>query len=186
MTDDTDVTELLEAACRGDSRAADELLPVVYGQLRELARSQLRGERADHTLQATALVHEAYVRLVGQRTAGWDNRAQFLAVAAKAMRRILVDHARARAAVKRGRREPGATLDEVVDRLECSAPDLLLLDEALRDLARVDARKASVVELRFFAGLTMPEVAAAMQVPLRTVTRDWTFAKAWLYERLRP
>ncbi|HPF37705.1 MAG TPA: sigma-70 family RNA polymerase sigma factor [Phycisphaerae bacterium] len=181
MSSPGDVTQLLEAASSGNSEAVDQLLPLVYDELRRIASDYLSRERSDHTLQPTALVHEAYLRLVNQRTAGWNDRAQFFGVAAKAMRRILVDRARMHKAAKRG----GASarkleLDEAVASFEERALDLVALDEALKKLAEFDERKARVVELRFFGGLSAPEAAKVLNCPLRTIERDWTTAKAWL------
>lgn len=167
-----------------DTRAA-ALLPTVYNELRRLAALYLRRERSDHTLQPTALVHEAFLRLFRQHTDGWRNRREFVRIAAQAMRRVLVDHARLRQSVKRG--GPGAQrqpLDEAVAAFEASAGDLVGLDECLELLADVDPRKCQVVELRFFAGLSVEETADALGVSVRAVERDWTLAKAWLRAQL--
>lgn len=160
--------------------AVHEMWPVVYDELRRLAADFLYSERRDHTLDPTALVHEAYVRLIRQRTAGWSDRTQFFSVAAKIMRRVLVDHARSHRAAKRGGGRPTTALDEAVDCFEARAVNLVALDGALEALAKVDVRKAKVVELRFFGGLALEEVAELLHVSLRTVERDWTLAKAWL------
>lgn len=162
----------------------DRLLPVVYDELRSLASMFLGHERANHTLQPTALVHEAYMRLIGQRSVGWKDRAQFFAAAATVMRRILVDHARAQKALKRGGGRAQTPLDEAVAVFEERAVDLVALDEALSRLAEMDERKARVVELRFFGGLTVAETAKVVDAPLRTVEREWTLAKAWLKAEL--
>jgi RNA polymerase sigma factor (TIGR02999 family) len=175
-----DVTRLLEAAAGGSRSAIDELLPVVYEELRRMAAAQLNSERAEHTLQATALVHEAYLKLVDQRTAGGTSRAQFFGVAAQAMRRVLVDHARGRGRVKRGGGRGKTALDEAVVMLEERAEDLVALDEALGRLAAIDPQKGRVVELRFFAGFSAQETADLLGLSLRTVERDWTMARAWL------
>ncbi len=175
-----DVTRLLGELGAGSQEAVDALLPLVYAELRRLAQAYLQDETASHTLQATALVHEAYLKLVDQRTAGWHDRQQFLGVAAQAMRRILVDHARARHAAKRGGDSQRVALDDVVDQLEQSATDLVTLDGALSALTDVAPQKARVVELRFFGGLSVDETADVLGVSRRTVERDWTFAKTWL------
>lgn len=180
MASGGDVTQILEAASGGSQEAVNQLLPLVYDELRKIASDYLRLERPDHTLQPTALVHEAYLRLVNQRTAGWKNRAQFFGVAAKAMRRILVDRARMHKAAKRGGGSTKLSLDEAVANFEERAIDLVALDESLTRLADIDERKARVVELRFFGGLTAEETAKVLECPLRTIERDWTMAKAWL------
>lgn len=180
----SDVTMLLDAATRGSAQASEKLFPLVYAELRRLAESILGGERPGHTLQATALVHEVYMKLVGQRTVGWRSRAEFFLIAAKAMRRILVDHARTRNREKRGGGAPVAPLDEATLLHEERAVDLVALDEALERLAALDARKARLVELRFFGGLSMERVAELTDLPLRTVERDWTTARAWLRAEL--
>jgi RNA polymerase sigma factor (TIGR02999 family) len=178
------LTDLLRAWSAGEPDAADRLLAVVYAELRREARRFLRRERADHTLRPTALVHEAYLRLAAQHEAGWENRAQFFAVAAQAMRRVLVDHARRRKAQKR----PAARLQvELAEDAAVAPPrpaDLLALDAALEDLAARDPRRARLVELRFFAGLTVPEAAQVLGVSPRTVDREWQLARAWLHRRL--
>lgn len=179
------VIELLQAAGRGSHRAVDQLLPVVYDELRGLAAAFLCRERSDHTLQPTALVHEAYLRLVGQRTVGWQNRTHFFAAAATIMRRILVDYARARKAVKRGNGRAKLPLDDFVAAFEERALDLVGLDEALNRLAMIDERKSRVVELRFFGGLTVRETSRYLDVPTRTIEREWTMAKAWLRGQLQ-
>jgi RNA polymerase sigma factor (TIGR02999 family) len=179
-----DLTRLLLAWRDGEPGAIDRLAPLVYDELRRQARLQLRGERAGHTLQPTALVHEAFLRLVGQSRAQWQNREQFFAVASRAMRRVLVDHARARMAAKRGDGQTFVVLD---DARAPSAPpgvDALALDQALDRLAGIDPRQARVVELRYFGGLTAPETAAALDVSLATVNRDWAMARAWLFREI--
>lgn len=175
-----EIVGLLEAAARGSDEAVDQLLPKVYDELRCLASSYLHRERCDHTLQPTALVHEAYLRLIGQRTVGWRDRAQFFYAAATVMRRILVDHARARNAIKRGGNWRKTALDDAVTMLEERAVDLVSLDEALVRLAELDERMSRIVELRFFGGLTVEETSGVMEMSVRTVEREWTMAKAWL------
>jgi len=175
-----EVTRLLGALRDGDRDALGRLLPLVYDELHLLAQRAMSHERGGHTLQATALVNEAYLRLVDQRRARWEHRTQFLAVAAQLMRRILVDHARGRGAAKRGGRQERVLLESA----EVAAPekdlDLVDLDEALNRLALIDAQQARVVELRFFGGLTVEEAAEVLGVSPATVKRDWTMAKAWL------
>jgi RNA polymerase sigma factor (TIGR02999 family) len=175
---------LLDQISGGDQAAAGRLLPVVYDELRALAGSFLRAERPDHTLQPTALVHEAYLKLVGQVQVTWANRAHFMAVAASAMRRILADHARRRRAAKRGGGWHEITLDEAVDLDSGRDLDLVDLDEALTKLASLDQRKSRVVELRFFGGLTNPAVAEVLGVSRKTVADDWTVARLWLRREL--
>ena len=184
---ETDVTRLLLELSEGRGAATDELLPLVYDELRGLARRHLAAERVDHTLQATALVHEAFLRLVDQDRVQWRNRAHFLAVGATAMRRILVDHARARGRLKRGgggdRRR--LSLDEALGLAAVEdRTDLLALDEALTRLAAEHPDKVRVVEMRFFGGLSTEETAAVLGVTTRTVERHWQFARAWLFRAL--
>jgi RNA polymerase sigma factor (TIGR02999 family) len=179
------VTELLHAWGAGDVRASEALVPLVYAELRRQARRALRREGEGHTLQPTALVHEAWLRLDGQHGARWESRSQFLAVAAQMMRRVLVDHARTRRALKRGGGETQVTLGHADH--AAAAPDqvdLLALDDALARLASLDPRKARLVELRYFAGLSIPEVAAALGVSLATVGREWAVARMWLRREL--
>jgi RNA polymerase sigma factor (TIGR02999 family) len=178
-----DVSGLLQAWSRGDSRALDRLTPIVYGELRRLARRHLKGERNGHSLQATALVNEAYVRLTDFTRMEWQNRAHFFAVSAQVMRRILVDHARRRNG-KRGRGQLHVSLDETVVVAPEPSLDLVALDDALKALARVDARKAQVVEMRFFGGLSVEESAEVLEVSPVTVMRDWRAAKAWLHREV--
>ena len=178
------VTRLLQNWAEGDASAFDRLLPLVYGELRRLADRSMNRERPGHTLQATALVNEAYLRLVQQHDAHWQNRAHFYAIAAQCMRRILVDYARTRRYQKRGGDQRRVTLDEglVISEERWSA--LTDLDEALDTLAKIDERKARIIELRFFTGLSIEETATALRVSPGTVMRDWTFAKAWLQRAL--
>jgi len=177
------VTGLLIEWGNGDRGALDRLMPLVYNELRAIARRHLNLEGHPHTLQSTALVHEAYLRLIDQHRVQWKDRAHFFAVAARLIRRILLDHARRRLAGKRGGAAPKLTLENVA----LSAPrnlDVIALDEALAALAKLDATQAEVVELRFFAGLTIAETADALQISTATVERDWITAKAWLFDRL--
>ena len=180
-----DVTDLLLRWSAGDTTALDALTPVIYDDLRRLARAMLSRERPDHTLSATALVHEAYVRLVDQRRVQWQNRAHFFGAAATIMRRVLVDHARARLSDKRGGSVVKIAMDDDVALVEGLAEDILDLDRALDALTALDRRKADVVQMKFFAGMTMPEIAAALGVSDATVERDWTMARAWLITHLR-
>jgi RNA polymerase sigma-70 factor (ECF subfamily) len=177
-----DITLLLTELQTGNRAAESKLVPLVYDELRRVARRYMRGERADHTLQPTALVHEAYLRLIGQRNAQWQNRAHFFGVAAQLMRRILVDHARAHQAVKRGGSEAKLSLDETLAFTEAKGADLLAVDEALTRLTERDPRQSRIVELRFFGGLTEDEAAEVLGVSTRTVKRDWNVARAWLYK----
>jgi RNA polymerase sigma factor (TIGR02999 family) len=184
MASPPDVTALLAEWSRGNHSALNELLPLVYAELRRMAARQLRRERINHTLQPTALVHEAYLRLVGQREVDWQSRAHFFAVAAQVMRRILVDHARRHGAVKRGE---GVRCVSVDDAQEVAASDeipILALDRALDRLQKVDAGLARIVELRAFGGLTIEEAAQVLEVSPSTVKRDWRTAKAWLNREL--
>jgi RNA polymerase sigma factor (TIGR02999 family) len=178
------VTRFLHAAADGDSSAARDLLILLYDELRTLAQRQLKGERADHTLQPTALVHEAYLKLLQQDTVGFRDRAQFFGAAANMMRRILIDHARSRLRTKRGGGAPRMRLDDVVAAFEERSIDLIALDEALEALAERDPRKASLVELRFFAGLGVEDAAQILGISLRTAERDWMLTRAWLRSAL--
>ena len=173
-----DLTALLREASRGDRVALDRLMPVVYSELRKLASSYLREERSDHTLQPTALVHEAYLRLSNQRDVEWQNRAHFFGIAAQMMRRILVDHASKRQEAKRDAAAWRVSTAEF-DASE-NAPELLALDRALGELEQIDPQQARIVELRFFAGLTVEETAEVAGISPRTVKREWRTAKAWL------
>jgi RNA polymerase sigma factor (TIGR02999 family) len=178
------VTQILVAWGNGDRHALGELMPLVYRELRRLAHGRLRGERPGHTLQTTALVHEAYLRLVDQREANWKNRAQFFAVAAQMMRRILVDYARARQYGKRGGGAQQVKLDEAMVVSSDRAAEVVALDEALLRLAELDSRKSRLVELRFFGGMSIEETAEILGVSPGTVMRDWTLAKAWLQREM--
>jgi RNA polymerase sigma factor (TIGR02999 family) len=177
------VTEVLRAWRGGDPDALERLAPLVYDELHRLARVFFRGERPGHTLQPTALVNEAYLKLVDQRRVRWQNRAHFFAVASSVMRRLLVDHARARGAVKRGAAIT-VSLDGVDVPADRGTPDLLALDTALHKLAALDLRQARLVELRFFGGLTTDEAAVVLDVAAITVKRDWAMARTWLYREL--
>jgi RNA polymerase sigma factor (TIGR02999 family) len=180
------VTRLLVEWSRGNKAVLDELFPIVYGELRRLARSYLRREPPGHTLQATALVHEAYLRLIDQRSVTWENRAQFFALSAQMMRRILVNHALSRRAGKRGGDARKVPLDEALDFFQVRSVDLVALDEALTALAAFDARQGQIVELRFFGGLTTEETADVIGISPATVKREWTAAKLWLLREIAP
>jgi RNA polymerase sigma-70 factor (ECF subfamily) len=177
------VTQLLRAWGEGDRSALDRLTPIVYKELRRLARCYLRGERPGHSVQTTALVNEAYMRLVDYKGMQWQNRAHFFAVSAQLMRRILVEHAR-RHNLKRGGGVQHVSLEEAAAVGGGRAADIVALDDAMNALARLDARKAQVVELRFFGGLSVPETAEALKISSVTVMRDWSTAKAWLYREM--
>ena len=179
-----EITELLQAWSEGDIDARDRLVPLVYQELRRRAAVHLRRERPGHLLQPTALVHEAYLRLVDQDRAAWQNRAQFFAVASQMMRRILVDWARARRMAKRSGQWSRVTLGEDIAFRQATDVDILDLDEALTRLAAVDARKTQIAELRFFAGLSLKEIGRALGISLATVERDWQAARAWLFKEL--
>jgi RNA polymerase sigma factor (TIGR02999 family) len=179
------VTQLLADLQDGRPDAASQLIPLVYDELHRLARGQMRQERSDHTLQATALVHEAYLRLVNHPQRTWQNRAHFIAVAAQVMRRILVDYARARRTSKRGNAPLKVPLEEPLLFTEEQSDDLVSLDEALERLAQFDQRQSRVVELRFFGGLTADETAEVLGISSKTVKRDWTVARAWLHREVR-
>jgi RNA polymerase sigma factor (TIGR02999 family) len=180
-----DVTVLLRAWNAGDPSAPGKLAPLIYAELRRLARRSMRRENAQHTLETGALINEAYIRLADWKNARWENRAHFYGVASQIMRRVLVDHARARGYQKRGGGVRPVALDDAVVAAEQRGPDLLALDEALERLTAVDARKARVVELRFFGGLSVEETAAVLEVSPFTVIRDWNFVKAWLSREMK-
>ena len=182
---DPQVTQLLLAWGQGERAALDELLPLVYEELRRLAHRYMAGERPDHTLQTTALVNEAYLRLIDVRQVRWENRAHFFALSAQLMRRILVEFARARGSGKRGGGIRKVSLDEALIGPEEPGQDLVALDDALTAMAAVDPRQSKVVELRFFGGLTVEETAEALDVSSQTVLRDWRLAKAWLRREIR-
>jgi RNA polymerase sigma factor (TIGR02999 family) len=179
-----DITEILLRLKGGDASAETELIPVIYPELRRLAGRHLRRERPGHTLQATALVHEVYLRLIGNRDISWANRSHFFAVASRIMRRILVDYARNRKAGKRGGSVQVIELDESVALSEAQSDLVLVIDQCLQKLAEMDLRQAQVVEMRFFGGLTEREIAIVLGVSTRTVKRDWIMARAWLHAEL--
>lgn len=178
------VTDLLVKFSNGKRDVVDELLPLIYDELKRIAASYLRRERADHTLQPTALVNEAYMKMVDITQVSWQNKAHFVGVAANQMRRILVDHARQHNALKRGGEFHILTLNEEIDQADEQSAELIDLDEALNELAKMDPAKAQIVELRYFGGLTMEEVAEVLGVSVITVKRHWKMTKAWLYGRL--
>lgn len=184
MINPQEVTILLKEINNGNGNAPEKLLPLVYDELRKLACGYLQNERRDHTLQATALVHEAYIRLVDWENVSWQNRAHFFAVAAQVMRRILVDYAREKKAQKRDGGQK-LSLDEAVSFSAPRGIDLIVLDEALENLAKLDAVQAKIVELRFFGGLTIEETAHTLNISASTVKREWTAAKAWLYKTIK-
>lgn len=179
-----DVTVLLKEMSEGDENAPEKLLVFVYDELRKLAHSYLKNERSDHTLQATALVHEAYIRLIDWKNVSWQNRAHFFAVAANVMRNILVDHARAKRSQKRDGLLHKIELDDAVNLSNDKDLDLLALEDALKDLEKLDERQAKIVELRFFGGLSIEETAYVMNISPTTVKREWTMAKAWFQREL--
>ena len=179
-----EVTKLLERWREGNREALDALLPLVYDELRRLAHRHLRNERQEHTLQSTALVHEAYFRLVGQNFPEWQGRTHFFAIAAQLMRQILVDYARSRRAAKRGSGVCMVALDELEVLPQRRDVDIVALNDALDTLAELDARQTRVVELRFFAGLSLEEISEVMEIGTATVQRDWTAARAWLHREM--
>jgi RNA polymerase sigma-70 factor, ECF subfamily len=179
-----EITQLLEDWSNGNQAALDKLYPLVYDELRRMARRYMNRERKDHTLQTTALINEAYLRLVEQRHVHWQNRAHFFAISAQIMRRILIDHARRYNYAKRGAGAQKISLDETAVAARDRAAELLSLDEALHRLAEIDQRRSRVVELRFFGGLDNDEIAAVLKISPNTVTRDWNLARAWLYQEL--
>lgn len=174
------ITHLLKEWSDGDQQALEDLAPLVYDELRQQAARYLRKERPNHSLQATALIHEAFLRLIDVKEVEWQNRAHFFAIAANLMRRILVDHARKRDAEKRGGSQIWLTLDESLAVAQETDVDLLAIDEALDRLAAIDPQQARIVELRFFSGLTVEETATALDISPKTVKRDWSVARAWL------
>ena len=180
-----DVTQILKSVLQGDKAAAERLLPLVYDELRKLAAARMASERPDHTLTSTALVHEAYVRLVdGEQAANWDGRGHFFAAAAEAMRRILVDHAREKGAAKRGGDRRRLDVDSVDLAVTASPADMLALNDALDALARIDSTAAQLVQLRYFAGLNVDQAAPALNISTATAYRHWNYARAWLHSEL--
>ena len=180
----SEVSQLLQHWRSGDPKALDDLLPLVYKELRRLARSQLRRERSDHTLQSAALVNEAYLRLVGMKAPQWESRNHFFAIAATVMRQVLVDYARRRRAGKRGDGIFRVSVSEASEKSRQADVDVIALDEALQALTKIDPRQARVVELRFFGGLSLEEISNALQIGPATVQRDWTAARAWLHREM--
>lgn len=180
-----DVTVLLGQLAKGDGEAASRLIPVVYDELRRLATAYMRRERSDHTLQPTALVHEAYLKLVEQRSVDWQGRAHFFAIAAQMMRRILIDHARGHLREKRGEGEKPVPLNEALVFAPEQSLELVKLDQSLKRLAEIDPRQSQIVELRFFGGLTVEQTANVLAISPKTVKRDWNVAKAWLHGDLK-
>ena len=179
-----EITAILREWSDGDQAAPERLMPLVYDELRRQAANYLFKERKSHTLQPTALVHEAYLRLVDQTAVSWQNRAHFFGLAANMMRRVLIDHARAHATEKRGGAAERLSLDDVQIPLEQRAADLIALDNALEQLSKFDERKCRIVEMRFFGGMSDDEIAFALQISPRTVTRDWKTARLWLFREL--
>lgn len=180
----SDVTRILNSIEQGDVRAADELLPAVYDELRRLAAWKLSQERPGQTLQATALVHEAYIRLVGEEAGTWKSRSHFFAAAAEAMRRILIENARRKQSLKRGGDRQRVDIDDAILAIGESSEDLIALDEALAKLAQEDPEVAELVKLRYFAGLTIEQTAEVLGVSSRTADRYWSYARAWLYQEI--
>ncbi len=185
MVGTSDVTKLLLDWNSGDKNALEKLLPMIYQELHLLASRYLRRERANHTIQTTALVHEAYLRLIDQNQVEWKNRAHFFAIAAQMMRRILINYARDQHAAKRGGHTIKVALDEAIALPNIQDLDILALDEALEQLAKTDERKSQLIELWFFAGLTLEETAEVLNISLATAKRDWTLARAWLYRTIK-
>ncbi|MBC7796026.1 MAG: sigma-70 family RNA polymerase sigma factor [Pyrinomonadaceae bacterium] len=183
-TDSHEVTKLLVSWSDGDDAAFDKLFPLVYQNLRKQARSFLRRERSGHTLQTTALVHEAYLKLTDQNSVKWQNRAHFFAIAAQAMRRILLDYARQNIAEKRGGAAQKISLDDAENVSHSPDENLVALDEALNELHKIDVQQSRIVEMRYFGGLTVDETAEVLQISPRTVAREWAMARAWLYRNL--
>jgi RNA polymerase sigma factor (TIGR02999 family) len=184
-TSTDEVTQLLQDWGRGDQQALEKLVPLIYNELRQMAHRSLRRERSGHTLQTTALVHEAYLKLIDQKDTRWQNREHFFAIAAQAMRRLLIDSARKHSAAKRGGVAENVPLDEAPDIPLEPDPILLPLDEALNTLAKFDPQQSKIVELRFFGGLTIEETAAVLKLSRDAVKEDWAMARAWLRDRLK-
>ena len=184
MAKDHEVTRVLQSISEGDDSAVEKLMPLVYSEFKQLARGYMSRERSDHTLQATSLVNEAYLKLVDQKNVNWQNRSHFFAVGAQAMRRILVDHARTKSRNKRGGGVANLELEEELVKAPERPEEVLFLDEALEKLAAFDERQAKIVEMRFFGGMNVQEVADSLGVSKRTVEGDWSMAKAWLRREL--
>lgn len=185
LADPEQITKLLDELSGGKSQVVDQLVPLVYEQLRSIAQRQLRGERAHHTLNTTSLAHEAYLKLVNQTSVNWRNRAHFFAIAAQAMRRILINYAQKRNAEKRGGNELIVTFHEDAMMVEARSQELLALDDALSDLEKLSERQGKVVEFRFFGGLNHEEIAEVLDVSVPTVKRDWRVARAWLSREMK-
>ena len=185
MAQSKDVTELLIDLSKGDERAVDELLPAVYDELRRIAKYYMSRERSSHTLQATALVNETYLKLIDQQKVDWKNRSHFFGLAAEIMRRILVNHARDRVAQKRGGELQQVSMSVAIDTFQKQEVEILALNDALIELAKIDERKSRVVELKFFGGLTSKEIAEVLQISDATVEREWSFARAWLFDAMK-
>jgi RNA polymerase sigma factor (TIGR02999 family) len=179
-----DITLLLEDCIKGKKGAVDELLPHVYNELRKISSKYLRDEYRNHTLQTTELVHEAYIKLIGDQNISWQNRAHFFGIAAQSMRQLLVDHARKRKSLKRGEGIANISLDEVFEISEKTDEQIIALDEALKKLETIEERSSKIVELRYFSGLTIKETAEVLNISPATAKRDWVFAKAWLYREI--
>lgn len=180
----TEVSELLVKWSGGDQEALNQLMPLVYGELRQLARRYLRQERPDHTLQTTALVHEAYLKLIDQNRHDLQNRMHFFAITAQMMRRILVDYARGHQARRRGGAQFKLSLDEAPEVPDVKSPDLVMLDDALNELSTMDPQQSRIVELRVFGGLTVEETAEVLKISPRTIKREWSMARAWLHQQM--
>lgn len=185
MAEIASVTQLLIAWSEGNSEALESLMPLIYNELHQLAAQYLRHERANHTLQTTALVNEAYLRLINQTEVKWQNRAHFFAIAAQMMRRILINYARDQKALKRGGYRQQVSLTETMAVTQQQDLDLLALDDALNQLAASDERKSRLIELRFFTGLSIEEAAEVLEISIATAKRDWTLARAWLYQKIK-
>jgi RNA polymerase sigma factor (TIGR02999 family) len=179
-----DITQMLNAASTGDSIALDNILPIVYNELRKISSKYLRDEYKKHTLQTTELVHEAYIKLIGDQNLAWESRAHFFGIAARSMRQILVDYARKKKSDKRGKGKTQLSLDDVNFILTDSEDQILNLNEALTKLEKIEERSCKIVELRFFSGLSIEETAEMLNISVATVKRDWQFAKAWLYREI--
>lgn len=180
-----DITQLLLDWGNGDKEALDKLMPFVYDELRKLAGHYMRNQRPEHTLQTTALVNEAYLRLIDSSQVRWQNRTHFFAISAQLMRRVLVDFARAKKAHKRGGDEQKVTFDEALPVLIEKESELIALDEALTELSTMDERQSQIVEMRYFGGMTEKEIGKALEISTRTVRRDWSIARAWLFSKLK-